>query len=121
MNLGSNNEINVYDIYFVRSLLFNLLAVGAITDLGLRVVFDNKECIVCQGPNNNIMGRGHRDPKTGLYRYLMSHPKFHLYVVTSSAIAQFWHYRLGLLNFYSVRSIYYGEASTDSCSQNSIS
>jgi len=90
VHIGSNNEINIHDVYFVLGLSFNLLSVGAIMDLELTVVFDNKQCIVYQGPNN-VVGCGQHNLKTGLYIYIMPNSKFHVCTTTLSIIAQLWH------------------------------
>jgi hypothetical protein len=104
VHLDSTGEIKINDVYFVPSLAFNLLSVGSITDMGLVVVFDHQQCLIYQGPNK-VVESGIRDPKTGLYRYLVPNPKFPVCAVASPLVAHLWHRRLGHLNYHSIRAM----------------
>jgi hypothetical protein len=104
VNLDSSGEINISDVYYVPGLAFNLLLVGSITDMGLTVVFDDLQCLIYQGPNK-IIGRGVRDSKTGLYRYLIPDPTFQVCAITAPFVARLWHRRLGHLNYHSIRAM----------------
>jgi hypothetical protein len=54
INFGSQGEININDVYFVFKLAFNLLLVRSITDMGSIFKFDDKECVIYQGPNKIV-------------------------------------------------------------------
>jgi hypothetical protein len=54
---------------------------------------------------DKIVGRGIRDSKTGLYRYLVQDPAFKVCTVNSPSAARLWHRRLGHLNQHSVRAM----------------
>jgi hypothetical protein len=103
VNLGNNSEIKIDDVYFVPGLSFNLLSVGSITDMGLTLVFDDQGCIVYKG--SEVVGCGTRDPRPGLYRYIIDDPKFKICAVASAPVAHLWHGRLGHLNMHNLHAM----------------
>jgi hypothetical protein len=59
----------------VPNLAFNLFSVGSIVDIGLILVFDDKECLVYQGLDK-IVGCGILEAKTGFYCNIIIDSKF---------------------------------------------
>ena len=92
VNLTSEGEINMNEVYFVPGLSFNLLSAGSITNMGFILVFGNKGCTIYQ--DKKIVGRDVRDGKTSLYGHLMFQPAFKICAVTSIFVAQLWHRQL---------------------------
>jgi len=54
INFGSQGEIDINDVYFMSKLAFNLLSRGSIIDMGLILKFDDKRCVIYQGPNKIV-------------------------------------------------------------------
>ncbi len=47
-------QIKTNDVYLVSRLAFNLLSIRSMTDMGLILKFDDKECLIYQGLNKII-------------------------------------------------------------------
>jgi hypothetical protein len=54
VNFGSQGEIKINNVYFVHGLAFNLLSLRSIANKGLILMFDDKECLIYQGPNRIV-------------------------------------------------------------------
>ena len=46
INLNSQSEVNMNEIYFEPSLSFNLVLIRSITNIGFTFVFDDKGCTI---------------------------------------------------------------------------
>ena len=73
VRLNLEAEININEVYFVPGLSFNLISVGSIADMEYILVFDDKSYTIYH--NNKVVGKGIRDEKIGLYKYLVSQSK----------------------------------------------
>jgi hypothetical protein len=104
INFGSQGEININDVYFVSKFAFNLLSIGSITNMGLILKFNDKKCVVYQGPNK-IAGWGICNSKIGLYQYIIIHPRFNICAIPSPFMGHLWHHCLMHLKQHSVRSM----------------
>ena len=67
INLFSEGEINMNNVFYVLCLTNNLMSVGCITDKDFVVVFDNSQCFIYKGGTREVVGRGIRDQYTSLY------------------------------------------------------
>jgi hypothetical protein len=83
---------------------FNLLSIGSIIDMGLVLMFDDKECFIYQ-TLNKIVGQGIHTSKTSLYWYIIIDPKFKIYAIASHLVVHLWHHHIGFLNQHNVRSM----------------
>ena len=86
VQLNSEAEININEVYFVPRLSFSLLSAGSIVDMEYTLVFDDKECTIYQ--DQKIISKGICDGQIGLYRYLVSQPDFSICAISSILIAQ---------------------------------
>ena len=89
VQLNSQAEININEVYFVLGLSFNLLSVGSIVDMRYTLVFDFKGCTIYQ--DHKIVGKGIHNGQIGLYRYLVSQLDFSICAISSIPVAQLWH------------------------------
>ena len=105
INLSSDGEINMNNIFYVPGLTSNLMYVGYIIDKDFVVVFDNSQCLVYKGGTREVVGGGIRDQHTSLYRYIVEHPRFPICAIQSSEVGQLWHHRMEHLNPHSLRSM----------------
>jgi hypothetical protein len=54
VNFGSQGEIKINNVPFVHGLAFNSLSLGSIVKMGLILMFEDKECLIYQGPDRIV-------------------------------------------------------------------
>lgn len=66
----------------MHGLAFNVLSIGSIANMGLILIFDDKKCLIYQGPEKTI-GQWIHGWTIGFDQYIIISPKFKICAIAS--------------------------------------
>ena len=64
----NNGAIKLKSVKYVPSMTKNLISIGALADIGHKILFSSGNCWVINN-KNMVIASGHRDPVNGLYKF----------------------------------------------------